>query len=244
MNFEAFQNNLTGATVDDIEQCEFARLDNDQVPAAELLSAQTLDAGFLDITASSGTKVALTRQQAGEFIGYDASLDAGFFRNASFTFEGNGGPGVGPFRVTVPGVPEVQLNQPANNFTVDRNQGLNLSWQNNAGGAGEVFVSMSATNLDFTNPLNSETAIINCRFVDDGNASVPADLLRQLAEFAQSGGFGLPDFGIPIPGFGGGSVTLTLTRNRFAFFNTSQAPQLDTGVATVTSSQVLSGTIQ
>ncbi len=225
-----------------LDQCRFEQQTiNTDIDVPDITPPQTLDAGFLTIIASNGSRVDMVRQEAGGFLGYGAQPGPGFFNNQSFTFEGDGGPGVGPFQVTVSGVPAINLSQPVANFVVDGNQDFIIAWENNVNGSGEVFVSMAATQLDLSNPLAITGATISCRFVDDGNALIPRNLVRQLADFAQGGG--LP--GIPaIPGLPGlGDINFSMARTSFAFF-TSQDPKLDTGLASVSSSVILTGTAQ
>jgi hypothetical protein len=216
-----------------LDQCRFSELPLDAFTAGGF---QTLDAGnALTLQSSAGASAQLPKDADAAAFGYviygteDGQLGSGFYQSgATYTFQGGGGPQLGPFSVSVTAPPPLNLTQPplSEGSTHDAAQNLNVAWQGN-NGVGEVAVILSGTDL---------VAVyqIWCRFVDDGSGSVPANQLTQLRDSVSSlqppPGLELPP-GFELPGFGA-SVGFGAYRERHTLFNTSGG-ELSYGVASV-----------
>lgn len=231
---------LQGTNPTALDQCEFS-VYSPNPTNIDNISITSLDAGQVSVS-DGATNITLDKNVFESSISYTASPATSFFDNAaSFTFNGSGGSGVGAFSVTLPSTSALELlsPEPSTNVEIDPAQDLNLVWTNNNFGVGEVLASLSGTDLDLNNPTNSTVYSISCRFIDDGDGTIPANLLAQLQQALPANdstplpGF-LPD-GVTIPGFGGlTQLTLTVDRTRYKFFNTAD-PTIDVGFATVSS---------
>jgi len=113
-----------------------------------------LNAGTLSITGPTGTQP-ITQVTSGQVLAYSANLPTGFFPSSggTFTFQGTGGPDIGPFSVTVSDPsPLVWTNQAAIT-SVNRNQDLTVTWTGGIPGTwvlvggGSTTVSVSGTFL-------------------------------------------------------------------------------------------------
>lgn len=125
-----------------------------------------------------------------------------------YAFSAPGGSQLGAFTATAAGMDRVRLDtpKPATFNDINSSADLNVDWDSGRG-IGEVFVSISGVNAVVPFP---DSCSLDCRFVDDGAASVPSAQLRQLRSCISEGSF---------PG-AGRSVDFTIERNRYQFFNT------------------------
>lgn len=231
-----------------IDQCVFNELFT-EITSFTGFNIVTLDAGQLSVDNGTGG-IVLDKKTEASFTVYEADPDPSlsYFDNASgFTFTGTGGPGAGPFSVMVPSVNPFNLLSPfpGTSFSINPGQNLVLSWENNNHGAGEVYATLSG--VDITNITAPKVFSINCRFIDDGEGAIPANLLGQLKQAVPSG----PVFPVDIPGDLpidipdlGSNLNLNIDRNNYRLFNTSGAPALTTGIAAVNSGAALRGKFQ
>jgi uncharacterized protein (TIGR03437 family) len=142
-----------------------------------------LNAGNISITGPTGT-LAMTQSVANSLITYTLALPAGFFpaSGGTFTFQGTGGPDVGPFTVAVSdNNPLVWTNQSAI-AAVNRSQGVTVMW---TGGIPGTYVQISG---------GSTAIAVSATFlcvapVGDGQFTVPAYVLEAMP--AASGGINL-----------------------------------------------------
>lgn len=237
--------------VPDLDQCVYSEstFDYTQLPAVQI---STLDAGqSLELTSPAGTSAFLQKEATGEFISYSTEseqLDPNFYQDGTYTFFGPGGPDVSPFSVSVSAPGSLTLTQPAVSTSATHNAAsdLQLVWNGN-GSVGEVYVSISATDFSTSSSLS-----IDCRFIDDGSAAVPANLLTQLKDNMGDGGslttelpgFEVPEFDIPdvdIPELGG-QVNLSVSRQDYSLFTAEET--LDYGIASVSSGVSMPLTLQ
>ncbi|HUT04229.1 MAG TPA: hypothetical protein VM163_10100 [bacterium] len=114
----------------------------------------------------------------------------------TYAFTGYGGPDVGSFDVSVIAPNILDLYQPQLDATpaIDRSQDFGVRW--NGAGSGQVYVTISAYDIDMTTMMPKTVTTCSCVFEDDGEAQIPASILGQLP--ASSGLFGLwmPNFSI------------------------------------------------
>lgn len=129
--------------------------------------------------------------------------------NLQYTFAAAGGSQLAGFSASAAGLDALQLTSPAlaTFDSISSSSGLPLAWNGNRG-IGEVFVSISGSN--FATPF-PDTCSLDCRFADNGQASVPAAKLQQLKACVAEGRFGAP-----------GQVEFSISRNRYQFFNTNR----------------------
>ena len=115
-----------------------------------------LNAGTLSITGPTGTQP-LPQVIQGQLLTYSSNFPTSFFPNtgATFTFQGTGGPDIGPFTVTVSDPnPLVWTNQTAIT-SVNRNQDLTVTWTGGIPGTwvqiggGSTTITVSGTFLCF-----------------------------------------------------------------------------------------------
>lgn len=216
-----------------IDECQIIADQTDPNPPPESPSCGQpvdLDAGAqLLLSSDRGDSVAVPRQGTS----YSAQLVEGFFQGgALYTFSGDGGLDVGPFRTSQRAAGRLELSQPdllSGAATLDPSSALTVNWNGNSG-RGTVFVTLVATqnNLDQLGPLGTDplaldpsallgtTRIVHCRFADDGEGTVPANLIRQLTE-------GLSNASLIPP------VTMSAFRYQTTFFNTDRN-DLDLGM--------------
>ncbi len=223
-----------------IDQCVFNQHDNNpSSPNPPNLMLTPLDAGNITITANE--TINMDKTVAPDSIFYRVNPDNVFFdSSANFTFSSSGSNQLGSFNVTVPSTNVFTLIEPSGvNFEADPGQDFNLVWANNNFGSGEVIVTLVGIYTNLANPQDSVSNSIFCRFVDDGQAAIPGPLIAQLQQSLPSdSGIQLPD-NLPVdlpfelPNLNN-NLTLTIVRSNSKFF-TSGDPQLDIGVATVSS---------
>jgi hypothetical protein len=201
------------------------------------INFSTLDAGnSLQLSAATVGSTNLVKDPEAGSLGYtfyaapEGEPTTGFYSGKSnYTFRGFGGPQVSSFAVSVQAPSPLNLTQPAPGISFLHNalNDLVLEWSGN-NGIGTVDASISGSSL-------SKIYSIDCRFVDDGSASVPTALLVQLRDNLSDGGFGIPGFELPdgfeIPGFGA-TTTLEISRGQQAFFQTTQS-DLTLGIANI-----------
>lgn len=219
-----------------LEQCVFNEIPID-LNAIDTVNFRTLDAGYnLQISSTTKGSTNLLKDSDAESFGYiiynasDGEPTSDFYSDkAYYTFQGFGGSQVSPFAVSVQAPSPLNLTQPVLSISSSHNasNSLALEWSGNDG-IGTVDVSISGATF---NAVYS----IDCRFVDDGSASVPSALLVQLRDSLGNGfldipGFELPD-GFDFPGFGA-MATLEITRGQQAFFQTTQG-DLSIGIANI-----------
>lgn len=223
-----------------IDQCVFNELFND-LSAIGAINIITLDAGQQSLNNGIST-IQLDKKAESSFIIYEADPDPSlsyFDNGTSFTFTGTGGPGAGAFSVGVPTTKPFNLISPPPgvDLTINSSQNLVLTWENNNFGTGEVTADLAGAAIDFENPQNSKVYSINCRFVDDGEGVIPADLLSQLKQKLPDNPpfpIDIPlDIPIDIPDLGS-KITLNIDRTNYRLFSTA-APTLTNGIAIVNS---------
>lgn len=199
------------------------------------LSIQTLDAGeSITMAPGSGNSATLTKDANAQALGftfYSANVDASFYQGGATysSSNGSGGPGLGGFNVSVKAPAALNLSSPDISSTIshDASTDLDLTW-NGANDIGEVEANLSGGD-------QSNTYSIDCRFSDDGNGTIPANLLTQLRDKLQSGSSSIPGLppGTSIPGFGT-TANLNVMRIEYTLFNTAQS-ELSMGIATASS---------
>ncbi len=148
-----------------------------------------LDAGSISVTGPGGT-LQLTKAVQGQIIAYEVNFPAGFFpaSGGTFTFQGTGGPDVGPFTVSVTdSSPLVWTNQSAIT-AVNRAQGVTVTW---TGGVPGTYVSISG---------GATTIAVSGTFlcyapVEAGQFTVPPYVLQAIP--AANGGINLLNQGNP-----------------------------------------------
>ncbi len=246
-NLPEFINSFQSETPD-IDQCVFTEISLD---TASTVSTNTvsfdLDAGNLNVS-SNGNSLNLTKETSNGSIHYFSTFNETIFENArNFTVTGSGGPDVGSFQITLPSLSIFRLLSPStnSNLLLNPDQDFSISWESNNSGQ-EVFAQLASTNLDFTNPQNSQTAFIYCRFVDDGSGVIKRELIQQLEQFSANNTI-TPPVGLDIPELenllNSLALTFVISRNDSVFFNTS-APDLDYAIATISSHIVIPGQFQ
>jgi hypothetical protein len=215
------------------------------------ISVDTLDAGnaLQLVNVSAGTALQLPKDPDAASFGFDlyAATNppaSSYQGGANYQFTGPGGSEIGPFAVNVPAPQALNLIQPPLSASYSHNAAtpLNLQWDG-AKGVGEVNVELSGATL-------STAVTIECRFSDDGNDSIPANLLTQMKNLlaSSSGGIDIPGIELPpgfedlIPGFGS-QATLDVSRVNTSLFNTSTG-DLDLGIAAILAGASLSVTLE
>jgi hypothetical protein len=145
------------------------------------LSVTGLDAGSITVTGPTGPAVAMPTQ-LGIKGQYGAILAASGIPSTggTFTFKGTGGADVGAFTATaIMSNPLFNWTNQSAASTVDRTQGLTVTW---TGGLAGTYVLLSGTSTS-----SSVTAGFSCRVaVEAGQFTVPAYILLGLP--AGSGG--------------------------------------------------------
>jgi hypothetical protein len=128
-------------------------LDSSQAPAT---TSSYLNAGNITLTGPTGS-LQMTPTTAGQIITYSATLPAGFFpvSGGSFTFQGAGGPDIGPFTVSVSDTSPLVWTNQSSIAAVNRSQGLTVNWTGGVPGTyveiggGTTTISASAQFLCF-----------------------------------------------------------------------------------------------
>jgi len=196
--------------------------------AGEKLELVSDQAGSIDVPLSPGSGPSM------EFF-YFAQLPETFFQTeARYTFSGTGGPHIGSFSTSATLAPLTVTAPDLLSGTAILNPGapLDVRW-NGQGGQGTVFVTLTAVglNFDLESPSNAttDTRTIHCRFQDDGNGTIPGELIEKLTDGLASS----PPFSTPI--------VMSVYRHRATFFNTNNN-ELDYGMYTLISGE--SGSLQ
>ncbi len=224
-----------------IDECRIIKVDSN-IPSVEptppACETSFLDAGpQLTFASSKAGSVPVPQDANSASLGlltYRTDLPESFFQSeATYTLSGPGGPDVGPFktRLRIAPLSVTSPNLLSGTATLNPNAPLEVRW-NGQGGQGDVMVMLTAVsiNVDPNSPgdSSSTTRILRCRFADDGNGTVPGNLI---SEFSQ--------------GLGGGFLTPTITmsvdRQRTAFFSTGDN-SLDYGIFTLSTGE--SGPLQ
>ncbi len=159
-----------------------------------------LDAGAkIDMQGSPQGNIELQKYTQMGLIMYQPGRDlqeADYVEGNTYTFTGYGGPDVGSFDASVIAPNMLELSQPQLDASpaIDRSQDFDVRW--NGAGYGQVYVTISAYDIDMTTMMPKTVTTCSCVFEDDGEAQIPASILSQLP--ASSGLFGLwmPDFSI------------------------------------------------
>jgi uncharacterized protein (TIGR03437 family) len=145
-----------------------------QTGSAPSVTTTSLNAGSISITGPTGT-LPLTQTIQGQIIAYEVNFPTGFFPSSggTFTFQGNGGPDVGPFSVTVADTsPLVWTNQTAIT-AVNRAQGVTVTWTGGVPGT-YVLIGGGSTTI-------SASATFDCYApVADGKFTVPPYILQAM----------------------------------------------------------------
>jgi len=182
-------------------------------------------AGSVSVPLNSGSLPSLT-------FFYFAELPKTFFQTqAIYTFSGSGSPDIGPFSTSATIAP-LTVTAPdllSGTAVLDPDAPLNVRW-NGQGGQGMIIVTLTSRGFNLeSSPAGSATDIrtIYCRFQDDGEGEVPADLISRLTE-------GLTNSSL-FP------IVMTVSRQRTTFFNTD-GNELDYGIYTLISGE--SGTLR
>lgn len=184
----------------EIEQCSLGVFKFD-VPTLNLepeINATFLDAGSeLFVTANSGAQQKLVNIAPRGFSNYATQPEPPieFYQvGETYTINSLGGADIGSFNASAKAPQLIIVSQPniASPFIINPEQNLNLQWNGNDG-IGEVIVTLLAPNLLGT---DNNSYMIKCRFADDGVATVPTALLKQLKDLTNPGIIFLPEFSI------------------------------------------------
>ncbi len=148
-----------------------------------------LDAGNVSITGPGGT-LALTKTITGQTIAYEVNFPVGFFpaNGGTFTFQGSGGPDVGPFSVTVTDNNLLVWTNQAAITAVNRSQDLTITW---TGGVPGTYVQIGG---------GSSTVAVSGSFlcfapVSAGQFTIPSYVLEAMP--VASGGINLINQSLP-----------------------------------------------
>jgi hypothetical protein len=141
-----------------------------------------LDAGS-QVTMTGAPEGAIVLPKFSEFgvISYTKELtDSSYQEGESYSFIGPGGPDVGAFETSLNAPAKVTLISPDLQVpvTIDRSKNLDLQWENPTADS-EIWVSITTTDFDFST-FQSTYYECQCRFKDDGQATIPSDKLSQL----------------------------------------------------------------
>ncbi|BCX82978.1 hypothetical protein MIT9_P2569 [Methylomarinovum caldicuralii] len=219
-----------------LDECRFEEINTD--PTSSPLP------GFFPTFLHAGDQLNLTREDgnivsvplvsrtlpgtAEEFLTYATDLPGGFYQDqAVYRFTGPGGTDVGPFETTLRAPAPLTVASPdlvSGPVIHNASDDLVLEW-NGQNSRGTVEAILSTVNSDITTG-SSTIKTVTCRFVDDGEGVVPADMLSRL----DSGSFTLP--GLDLGGFVSGSISVS--RSRYAVFNAADG-SLDFGLFFITS---------
>ncbi len=218
--------NSMGGNDTPIDQCQFTETTSEFEPdplkplpgnlpvfldAGEKLTLSSDKGDTLDVPVNENLKVQ-------GFYVYEEDLPAGFYEQQSkYTFAGTGGAQVGPFSTTLRAPAPLVLTSPdfsAGVFLHPASNDLALLW-NGQNSQGFLNVTISTSSFDIGN-LGGDVVVktIRCRFVDDGQASIPGDLLSRLDK----------QFG---------PATFNAGRSRQTTFNTTDG-SLDFGLFSIT----------
>ncbi len=115
-----------------------------------------LNAGNVSVTGPAGTQP-LTQMVQGQLLSYQANLPSGFFpaSGGTFTFQGAGGPDIGPFTATVSDPSPLVWTNQSQITSVDRTQNLTVTWTGGIPGTwvqvagGSTTVDVSGTFICF-----------------------------------------------------------------------------------------------
>jgi hypothetical protein len=232
-----------------LETCVFNQtaLNLTSIPNITVLS---LDAGesILLSNASTAASVSLIKDQDALSFGYifyqapEGQPGNAFYQGeATYTFNVPGGPNLSAANVSLTAPLPLMLTQPVLTMSAMHNAATDmvLAWNGNSG-IGEVEASLSG--VDFSNVYS-----IDCRFSDDGSASIPAALITQLRDALASGTGSIPGLppGIELPpGLNlGATASLDVSRVNYTMFNTV-SQELAFGIATIDSGASMSLTLQ
>jgi len=130
-----------------------------------------LDAGTLSITGPTGTQP-LPKVTQGQLLTYSSNFPTSFFPSTggTFTFQGTGGPDIGPFSVTVSDPsPLVWTNQTAIT-SVNRNQDVTVTW---TGGIPDTWVQIGGGSTT----INVSGTFICFAPVSAGKFTIPSYVL-------------------------------------------------------------------
>ena len=155
-----------------------------QTGSAPGVTTTSLNAGNISITGPTGTPLQLTQTIQGQIITYEVNFPTGFFPSSggTFTYQGSGGPDVGPFSVTVADTsPLVWTNQTAIT-AVNRAQGVTVTW---TGGIPGTYVSIGGGSTT----ISASATFICFAPVADGKFTVPPYILQSMP--VASGGINL-----------------------------------------------------
>lgn len=144
-------------------------------------TSRFIDAGDkIDMMGSPAGNIELPRTSYGGTILYGPSRQMttdDYAAGNQYTFTGYGGPDVGDFSVSVVAPEVIELYTPALDPTpvINVGQDLEVTW--NGTGSGQVYVGISSYNQPL---MPTHYTCLTCTFDDDGEATIPSDLLQQL----------------------------------------------------------------
>jgi uncharacterized protein (TIGR03437 family) len=150
-----------------------------------------LDAGNISITGPTGTQQ-VTKFSQGQILTYQVTPPTGFFpaSGGTFTFQGTGGPDVGPFSVTVSDPSPLVWTDQASITSVNRAQGVTVHW---TGGIPGTYVQIGGGSTT----IAASASFICFAPVSAGQFSVPAYILQAMP--AANGGISLINQSISQP---------------------------------------------
>lgn len=147
-----------------------------------------LDAGAcIDMRGVPSSNLKLRPIHRGEMVLYEDRVSPSLSTYApskTYVVQGKGGPDVGPFKAEVVAPPILHLLEPKlDGSPIDRSKDLKLRW--NGRGSGEVYVSISTSQRRYNREQDMSeivsTTTCNCVFKDDGEATIPSAMLKQLS---------------------------------------------------------------
>lgn len=173
----------------------------------------TLDAGVITLSGPNGLNVTLQ-----PFLGgYSANLPTIPQTGGSYTWDGMGGKGVGPFSSTLNLVgPLLTWTNPSAASTITQGSGLELTWT--GGNPGSLVEISGASDLRSGPGVNIPVSFTCLEHVEAGRFTVPAYILDSLP-LSQTAGIGITNviyFPLSAPGVDIASGLGTIQYNRSA----------------------------
>jgi len=111
----------------------------------------------------------------------------------SYAFSGNGGADVAAFNDNVTTLGDFNISSPklGPGLQITKSQPLDITWTNPMGSPYELQVMITSSSMDIVN-MKSIMTFCQCRFIDDGSATIPKENLEGLV--------------VPLPYFGGSNI--------------------------------------